>query len=579
MEVRKPGRPLSSCPHPSGSCSCENRVIGFTIPKISECGCPAGRSSGTGSSTSASPGSANRVQKNRHRKSVSSFTPATVERAIKADEDAQSRASSQVTKTPTTFSFPPSERTSSNGGSPASSTSSTPRINPALPRRQSCDSAVQSMEAKPPRNDVQEQMCTRVPSNGYRTVMAKPTKEAAVSDCCKPNPAKQEPEPLPRKRNGGCCGKKASEPPKQTPVKKSCCSGSMHDSQAEVLSQMDAQNPSAYELPLSNSQFSGSKSAETSIHGQMVFGNQPFVFNNHTDRDGINPMSHGYGFDAPLFHPTTVYQPHPASSVPAAHHPTNGTKGSNMEHNCHCGDDCNCFGCAAHPHNATMTQYLLEMDNYMRDGSTGVLSPSSCDVPAYPHQPSYVLQKYQVFHFDHNAQAHDFSRVPAPTLPYQNINALMGSSGNTNAFWPPNSLPMPVQATSTSEFDQFNLHDQSHNGPNLTYKQQDSESSPLFQDSPGDQDHDEMPTLSPSSFFWQTLILPSCNDATGSCLCGDGCECVGCLTHGGHNGVALETPTTLGANDFLENVSMPPVNGHQINLGQYVAHSYMDGPT
>lgn len=38
------------------------------------------------------------------------------------------------------------------------------------------------------------------------------------------------------------------------------------------------------------------------------------------------------------------------------------------------------------------------------------------------------------------------------------------------------------------------------------------------------------------------MVLPGCNDATGTCQCGDGCECVGCLTHGGHNGIALETP-------------------------------------
>lgn len=39
------------------------------------------------------------------------------------------------------------------------------------------------------------------------------------------------------------------------------------------------------------------------------------------------------------------------------------------------------------------------------------------------------------------------------------------------------------------------------------------------------------------------MVLPGCNDATGTCQCGDGCECVGCLTHGGHNGIALEAPS------------------------------------
>ncbi|EON64098.1 hypothetical protein W97_03328 [Coniosporium apollinis CBS 100218] len=47
--------------------------------------------------------------------------------------------------------------------------------------------------------------------------------------------------------------------------------------------------------------------------------------------------------------------------------------------------------------------------------------------------------------------------------------------------------------------------------------------------------------LSPTSFFFNELVL-GCSDATGLCQCGDGCTCVGCLTHGGHNGVPLEPP-------------------------------------
>ncbi|KAK7606444.1 hypothetical protein JOL62DRAFT_337121 [Phyllosticta paracitricarpa] len=33
LEVRKPGRPLSSCPHLGGNCSCERLVINYTIPR------------------------------------------------------------------------------------------------------------------------------------------------------------------------------------------------------------------------------------------------------------------------------------------------------------------------------------------------------------------------------------------------------------------------------------------------------------------------------------------------------------------------------------------------------------------
>lgn len=76
-----------------------------------------------------------------------------------------------------------------------------------------------------------------------------------------------------------------------------------------------------------------------------------------------------------------------------------------------------------------------------------------------------------------------------------------------------------------------------------TLKMEDSLTTPIA-DSPSDGKDEETPTLtlSPSSYFWNQMTLPGCNDATGTCQCGDGCECVGCLTHGGHNGVQLDAP-------------------------------------
>jgi hypothetical protein len=69
-------------------------------------------------------------------------------------------------------------------------------------------------------------------------------------------------------------------------------------------------------------------------------------------------------------------------------------------------------------------------------------------------------------------------------------------------------------------------------------------------DSPSDSKDEETPTLSPSSYFWNQMVLPGCNDATGTCQCGDGCECVGCLTHGGHNGVQLDAPAVSDVDTF-----------------------------
>ena len=46
--------------------------------------------------------------------------------------------------------------------------------------------------------------------------------------------------------------------------------------------------------------------------------------------------------------------------------------------------------------------------------------------------------------------------------------------------------------------------------------------------------------LPTSAFYLQQFEIPGCTDATGACLCGDGCACIGCLTHSGHDGVAVD---------------------------------------
>ena len=116
VEVRKPGRPLSSCPHPTGSCSCERVVINYTIPKTSECACPSERAPPT-----ATVAGNSRITKSR-RKSAAP-TPYNLEKAIQAGFDAKTETSSVT--------YTPSETSNSNGASLPSSASSTPRLLPA----------------------------------------------------------------------------------------------------------------------------------------------------------------------------------------------------------------------------------------------------------------------------------------------------------------------------------------------------------------------------------------------------------------------------------------------------------------
>jgi len=49
--------------------------------------------------------------------------------------------------------------------------------------------------------------------------------------------------------------------------------------------------------------------------------------------------------------------------------------------------------------------------------------------------------------------------------------------------------------------------------------------------------------ISPTAYFHVDYPIGGCTEENG-CLCGEGCTCVGCLTHGGHDGVKLAPFTT-----------------------------------
>ncbi|EPS45224.1 hypothetical protein H072_779 [Dactylellina haptotyla CBS 200.50] len=50
--------------------------------------------------------------------------------------------------------------------------------------------------------------------------------------------------------------------------------------------------------------------------------------------------------------------------------------------------------------------------------------------------------------------------------------------------------------------------------------------------------------LSPSAFIQFDYHMGTCSQQNG-CMCGDGCTCVGCLTHGGHNGIPLHLDASM----------------------------------
>lgn len=463
VEVRKPGRPLSSCPHPTGSCSCERVVINYTIPKASQCACPSEREAPTATVVGNS-----RISKGR-RKSVA-VNPFYLEKAVRAGLDTETDASSN-TQTP-------SETSGSNAPSLPSSASSTPRLLPA-------------------QND-------------------------STPSCCKPKPV------LSPVQTGGCCGNKTNPVPEPPVQKKSCCSGS------------SKQAPSNYQ-----------PNGFQHIGQQFQFPAQPqgmmpqfHMFHPQAIPATPNPFGLGtpiYNHAAAAYHQSNAVPMSPTANGPMSPHINTPPIGQHVpEHNCHCGESCSCFGCAAHPNNATMMEYVRVMAHFQCTGGFGGMVPPLYDMPTYPHQAGYGAETGHRMNYGSISQS---IATPTPTqmtfpssmdMPAEQ-NQSMPMHGNWQQ--PISAIPNLSQAPFLSNIDYTAPAPATESQPPL--KTEETMSSPVA-DSPSDNKDEDTPTLSPSSYFWNEMTLPGCSDASGTCQCGDGCACVGCLTHGGHTGERLD---------------------------------------
>lgn len=420
-----------------------------------------------------------RIQKPR-RKSTA-VNAASLERAIRAGQDAETDSSSH-TQTPT-------EQSDSNEASPPSSASSTPRLFPAQ-----------------------------------------------KGSCCQPKPAEQPVQQT--TQQGGCCSSKAKTI--QEPVKvKSCCSGKTVQANATQ-----------------NSQF---QPHVAQVYGQQIqFQLQPQVHNpqySNMQPHASVPASFPFGLGAPIYnHAAAAYhQPSSVHMGPMSPHMAGPPAGQHTpEHNCHCGESCSCFGCAAHPNNATMMEYVRLMAQFQYTGGFGTMSPPLYDMPTYPHHPGFGAEAHQGMGF--NPMNQGFS-TPTPTqmsfVPNMHMGSMSGTPMVASSAW--QQPPAVASAMPRSQF----FEPSSYVAPTPTSeapiasKTEESAASPITETSSDGKD-EETPTLSPSSYFWNEMTLPGCNDATGTCQCGDGCECVGCLTHGGHNGVQLEVPEISDASAFSD---------------------------
>ena len=162
------------------------------------------------------------------------------------------------------------------------------------------------------------------------------------------------------------------------------------------------------------------------------------------------------------------------------------TSVSGVTHTCTCGPSCQCMFCLAHPYNATTRDRVQTLAHLLPDDSE--YSPKSPPQSSFFHgidDPPRAAAGSNVMQINEILQSPDLVQP----LPFHGP----GFSNGTYETLPIESVQQAPQSAISSGY--------------LTME-----------------------------YEYDPIGLRECTDSTGTCQCGDGCSCVGCLTHSGHDG-------------------------------------------
>ncbi|KAF9884150.1 hypothetical protein FE257_002271 [Aspergillus nanangensis] len=482
MKVPKAGRPLAKCPHPKGSCSCQKQyAVMVRIPKGSSCVCrplyqvpvEPGDPTPTAASTPIAPSpspSSGKIQKSSNKKQIK-MAPENLAKALDSIPEFGKQYSEHITP-------------------------SLPSQFPILGIRLAEDEAERD-------GDTQDSMVPQLPNRGAHA-------GTQGSSCC----SKKRQSPVQPQPQASCCSR-ADAP-----------SSNFHDTQANSNERHDilAINHStpAY-TPVSQSQFSPWQQIQAPNSGHYV---HPFLSDpSQTRPPHYLPHYPPHTTPDPLM-PFTPSLPSNVGFIPAIMPqrqsnmtcPTAQTFEDDSLHDCHCGDNCQCLGCASHPFNNTTRQHVQQM---------GLLVALDGDDRSFATMNGFRRDSFSSNHPSVRA-------TPFNNYSYANFNQTYGTGVHSMAMHSFGEQP----ATPTN----------THNGY----------SSPPTDYTTGQQ------MMEPSEYYTleYPVGLPSgCSDVTGSCQCGNDCSCVGCLTHSGHNGLPLEPLPTHSDN-------VTPVLGPMTSSGE-----------
>ncbi|KAJ6442063.1 copper-sensing transcription factor [Purpureocillium lavendulum] len=482
VPVRKPGRPLSSCPHPSSRpCSCA--AVTAAIPRKQKCRC--GTSEPAPAETKSDKDAAN-----------GELTPPSPSKATSSAFRVQKQASRGGSSRKQSIDIAGLERMDAgqinilpayNGlHRPSTGSNGHTATMPELPMYPGLglSPAEGSFRSDSGMFPVFHQYPMQPPLMG--TAAADPsTNGHGVTSTTRPTTSNGNGISA----NGGCCGGGAngvkSEPaPQQVAIPvpaanegvaakaRSCCSAPQATPKTSSPSSAMSSPPLSHQTQPNGIMMQPYQPLMAMPNGMYPYFSQPTIFNyppqfgsflQPLQPDQWRQIMATMNFGQPVA-PSGFAMPAAGTVQP----PTVPNSATWTSHQCSCGDSCQCVGCAAHPYNEATQNYVRSAWNTMvEDG-----------------------QKMQAQHGGHT----------------NHVNGHHERSGSRAS----NGVPTPVTT------------------------QADGTISPPAPQTPSDAPSgaSEEQTLSANDFFFVSYPFgDSCAGDTTSCPCGDDCQCIGCVIH------------------------------------------------
>ncbi|RQM06162.1 hypothetical protein DH86_00003395 [Scytalidium sp. 3C] len=490
VPVRKPGRPLSACPHPRDQpCSCGRVSVTAAIPKKQKCHC-GGDSSASGEKISEDDKPSN---------PASAELPSPTK--VTTGPLPQNVYPSQFVNTPQQFGQLPLQPF--------------PQMYNINPNGIAID--VTNGFNTPPLiyGNYNAILGNGMLAKSSEVINGAPNDESNGGSCCTPKSS----------RNGHSSPDASTGPLSEGPKEKSCCSSTPAIDQPNIK-QESAEAPNELESTESHAshQFPDGGGAQTNILPQYlpqsmfaypaIYGSyqqplQPFQW--QTAKANNQIQAQGQATMPPGFSPLLLQQNDPDSI-----------------HTCYCGDGCQCIGCAAHPYNDA-TQ------DYVRSAYASML----LDTPASSknlYGSNGPINGQSNNRTNDHVHANGNGITPSSTIsspPTQILKDTLSSPPTPTRQTSTPSTQSPTLTNNDTEqtlsaadffFVSYPFNPDSCEGDTL--------SCPCGDDCQcfGCTIHGNAPIAEPSAATITSSSIP-CPGEKDECPCGDDCECIGCSIH------------------------------------------------